>query len=199
MDDATIQEVVDINSALASNIDRSGPLPYHESSGKILPGCNTRLLDEVRKIKRISDDREMVLNAKKTCIFIANFAKSHQFKPMFGIPGTTRPIKVVLETKLLGYWLTSDLKPTMHVEFIVGKAMKRIWIIRRLKSVGASDRDLAAIFTVLIRPILETCCPVFHPQLTDQDRHDIERVQKIACKVILGMRYVGYDLSLIHI
>ena len=43
MDDATCQEVVDINSALVSNIDRSGPLPFWESSGKILPKENSLL------------------------------------------------------------------------------------------------------------------------------------------------------------
>ena len=126
-----------------------------------------------RSIKRISDEREMVLNAKKTCIFIANFTKNHQFKPMFGIPGTNRPMKVVLETKLLGYWLTPDLKPAAHVEFIVGKAMKRIWIIRRLKAVGASDAHLASIFQTLIRPILETSCPVFHSMLICHSMPDI--------------------------
>ena len=40
MDDATCQEVVDITTSLASNRDRSGPLPFWECSGKILPGEN---------------------------------------------------------------------------------------------------------------------------------------------------------------
>ena len=114
VDDATIQEVIDLNTALASNRDRSGPLPYHESSGKILPQQNTLIQGEVDKIKRISDEREMVLNAKKTCVFIANFTENHQFKSMLSIPGHPQTLDIVLETKLLGYWLTSDLKPTTH-------------------------------------------------------------------------------------
>ena len=55
MDDASIQEVVDLNTCLATNRDRSGPLPWHESSGKVLPGVNTGLQIEVNNIKRISD------------------------------------------------------------------------------------------------------------------------------------------------
>ena len=43
MDDATCQEVVDITTCLATNIDRSGPLPFWESSGKVLPPENSLL------------------------------------------------------------------------------------------------------------------------------------------------------------
>ena len=102
VDDATIQEVVDLNTTLALNRDRSGPLPYHESSGKILPPQNTLIQSEIDKIKRVSDEREMVLNAKKTCVFIANFTENHQFKSMLRIPGQLQPIEIVRETKLLG-------------------------------------------------------------------------------------------------
>ena len=55
MDDATSQEVIDINSALCSNIARSGPLHFHESSGKVLPAQNSLLQGEICKIKIISD------------------------------------------------------------------------------------------------------------------------------------------------
>ena len=38
-------------------------------------------------------------------------------------------------------------------------------------------------------------CPVFHPQLTQENKDDMERVQKIACKVILGQRYEDYGAA----
>ena len=68
-------------------------------------------------------------------------------------------------------------------------------MIRRLKSAGCRDDDLVAIFISLIRSVLETACPVFHPQLTQENKDDIERVQKIACKIILGPRYDGYTTA----
>ena len=77
VDDATVQEVVNLHTTLRSNFDRSGPLPFHESSGKILPAQNSLLQEEIVKIKQLSDHREMVLNAKKTKLFIANFTKKH--------------------------------------------------------------------------------------------------------------------------
>ena len=181
-----------LNQSLCSNRDRSGPLPYHESSGKILPPGNSQLQGEIAKLKQISDEREMVLNAKKTCIFIANFTHDHQFKPWLSIPGQNQPIEVVLETKLLGYWLTSDMKPAKHVDYTVKKANKRIWVIRRLKAAGASDQDLVTIYLLLIRSILETNCPVFHPQLTQENKADLERVQRSVVRIILSDRHEGW-------
>ena len=180
VDDATVQEVVDLNSTLCTNIDRSGPLPFHESSGKVLPASNSLLQEEIVKIKELSDEREMVLNAKKTKIFIANFSHLHQFRPLLTIPGQQAPIEVTLETKLLGYWLTSDMKPHKHVEYIVSRATKRLYIIRRLKAAGCGDSDLLYVYISLIRSILETACPVFQSQLTEGDKTKIERIQKIA-------------------
>ena len=40
MDDASVQEVVNLNTSLATKRDRSGPLPWWESSGKVLPKEN---------------------------------------------------------------------------------------------------------------------------------------------------------------
>ena len=47
MDDATIQEAVDLSCNLATKLDRAGPLPWWESSGKILPPANTILQSEI--------------------------------------------------------------------------------------------------------------------------------------------------------
>ena len=61
---------------------------------------------------------------------------------MLTIPGEKEPIGVILETKLLGYWLTSDMKSHKRVQYIVSRSMKRIFAIRRLKSAGCVLDDL---------------------------------------------------------
>ena len=195
MDDATVQEVLDLRYTLCSNIDRSGPLPFNESSGKVLPMSNSLLQFQINETKRISDEREMVLNAKKTCIFIANFTDLHQFKPLLTVPGQNKPIETVQETKLLGYWLISDMKPAKHVDYMVKRAMKKIWVIRRLKEADATDNDLLHFYFSLIRSILETACPVFHSQLNQENIDSIERVQKIVLRIILAERYEDYEAA----
>ena len=85
------------------------------------------------------------------------------------------------------------MKPHKHVEYIVSRATKRLYIIRRLKAAGCGDSDLLYVYISLIRSILETACPVFQPQLTEGDKTKIERIQKIVLRIVLGDRYQSYE------
>ena len=192
MDDATLQEAIDLSTCLATNVDRSGPLPWWESSGKLLPNCNTLLQSEIETIKRISDEREMVLNPSKTKLMIINFTNNHQYKSLLTIPGSSAPIELTFETKLLGYWLTVDMKPDAHVSYILRIAYSRLWAISRLKSAAVNNDDIAYFFNMKIRSVLEYSAPVFTSMLTREHIIDIERIQKIAFKVILDDKYLDY-------
>ena len=193
MDDATLQEAVDLSTTLAYKLDRSGPLPWWESSGKLLPNQNTMLQKEIEVIKQISDDREMVLNPDKTKLMIVNFSHLHQFQSLLSIPGSSSPIELCFDTKLLGYWLTSDMKPSMHIENILKIAYGRIWTITRLRSATGKEDDILHFYNMKIRSVLEYAAPVFTAMLTVENVTDIERSKKIVLKIILGDRYQSYD------
>ena len=110
MDDATIQESIDLTTALASRRDRSGPLPWGEASGKLLTPQNSLLQSQIETLKKISDNREMVLNPDKTKLMIINFTHNHQFQSLLSIPDTTSStIELCFKTKILGFWLTHDM------------------------------------------------------------------------------------------
>ena len=192
MDDATLQESVDLQNELATNRDRSGPLPFWESSGKVLPKENTELQNQIDLIKALSDHREMSLNTDKTCVFIVNFTNNHQFRPLLKIPGCDTNIDRVLETKLLGYWFTTNMKPHRHVEYILAICYKRLWAVTKLKKAGVSNDDILHFYYMKIRSVLETNSAVFHSMLTQEDTDDIERVQKIVLRVLLDENYVDY-------
>ena len=147
-------------------------------------------------LKKISNDREMVLNPDKTKIMIVNFSSSSQFQSLFRIPGSTSNIELCFETKLLGYWLTTDLRPTIHVSHILKISYSRLWAISRLKSAGVSDEDILLFYAMKIRSVLEYAAPVFTSMLTAQHILDIERIQKIVLKVILGPHYNSYEHAL---
>ena len=193
MDDATIQEAVDLKTALATKLDRSAPLPWWERSGKLLPNQNTLLQSEIETIKTISDEREMVLNPDKTKIMVINFSNDHHFQSLLTVPGSSSPILLTFETKLLGYWLTSDMTPSIHVKYILSIAYGRLWAISRLKSAAVSDDDILHFFEIKIRSVLEYAAPVFTSMLTVENITDIERIQKITLKVILNDRYENYE------
>ena len=55
-------------------------------------------------------------------------------------------LEVVEEIKLLGINLRSDLKWNSNTQMIVKKANKRLWIVRRLKKMGASDQNLVDMY-----------------------------------------------------
>ena len=46
---------------------------------------------------------------------------------------------------------------------------------------------------MIIRNILESACPVFHPQLNGENTDDLERIQKIFCKIVLAYKYESYE------
>ena len=195
MDDATLQEAINLTTSLASNYDRSGPLPWWEASGKLLPPENSLLQSEIIKLKEISDNREMVLNPDKTKLLIINFTQNHHFQSLLSIPGSSSKIELCFQTKILGYWLTHDMKPATHVKHITRTAYSRLWAISRLKASGVSNDDIFHFYIMKIRSVLEYAAPVFTSMLTESDKSDIERIQKIVFKIILGQDYVDYQQS----
>ena len=100
------------------------------------------------------------------------------------------------ETKLLGVYITSDLKWTKNTEMLVIRAYKRMIMLHRLIQFNPPQSDLVTIYKLYIRSILEQSCHVWHYSLTQEDVTDLERVQKVACKVILQENYESYDQAL---
>ena len=184
MDDATVQDSLDLDNVLIMDTT---------TGRKVLPPNASILQKEIINLKRISDSREMRLNCEKTKVFIANFTKNHQVESLLTIPDQQTPIQTTTETKLLGYWLTTDMKPEMHVNHIVSKCYKRLWAVRKLKNTGVPSEDILKFYTMKIRSVLESSCPAFHSMLTIEDSNDIERIQKITLKIILGPSYESYD------
>ena len=184
MDDATVQEAVNLTTSL---------VPSNTSSAKILPKENTLIQTQLNELKQISDCREMTLNNEKTCLLIVNFSVNHQFEPQIQIPGCQKSLNILSETKILGYWLTEDMKTNRHIEHILKISYKRIWAISKLSKAGIHPKDIIHFFNVKIRSVLESSCPVFHSMITKEQSNDVERLQKILLRILLKDRYTSYE------
>ena len=92
--------------------------------------------------------------------------------------------------------MRSDLSWASNTEYIVKRAYKKLWCLRRLRKFGANHEDLLDVYFKQIRSILEYAVAVWHPALTGEDRLKIERVQKSALAIILGEDYKSYRLAL---
>ena len=98
----------------------------------------------------------------------------------------------VSQIKLLGVTIQNDLKWNCHIGDIVSKASRRLYSLCILKRVNASAEDIVAVFIAYVRPILEYACQVWHTSITQQQSLAIERVQKRACRIVLGSQYTTY-------
>ena len=90
----------------------------------------------------------------------------------------------VTRFKLLGLWVDDNLKWNTNTNHIVKKAAKRLHLLKVLKSYGASEKDLMAFYTSVIRSVMEYRAQVWHGSLTGEQCHDIERIQKRALRII---------------
>ena len=80
---------------------------------------------------------------------------------------------------------------------MVKKASKRLWVLRRLKFLGASYSDLIEVYTKQIRCVLELAVPAWQGSMSLVEKQDLERIQKCATHIILGETYTTYQNALI--
>ena len=105
-------------------------------------------------------------------------------------------LEIVNETKLLGTVLTSDLKWDKNTENTVKKAYAKMEILRKMSGFGAPIGDLKKIYLTYIRTHCEQSSTVWHSGLTELNKSDLERVQKVALKIILKDKYINYENAL---
>ena len=77
-----------------------------------------------------------------------------------------------------------------------GLANARMVLLHKLSQFGASREDLKTIYVSYIRSVLEQSAVVWHTSLSEQNRQDLDRVQKSACKIILRNKYDSYKGAL---
>ena len=107
--------------------------------------------------------------------FSRNSNRSNMLAP---ITVNGKELEIVSHAKILGLTVSSDLKWTVHVEKIVSKATKRLYLITQLKRAKVPTEDIIQICCACIRSILEYASPVFYNSLPKYLSNEIERVQK---------------------
>ena len=105
-------------------------------------------------------------------------------------------MELVEQIKLLGVTIRSDLKWSSNTEDIVKRAANKLWLLRRLKKMGANKEELVDMYTKHCRSILEYAAPVWSGAITRYECMAIERVQKMALHIILSENYLSYENAL---
>ena len=79
---------------------------------------------------------------------------------------------------------------------VVRAASYRLYMLRRLRSLGTPANELKGVYTSFILPKLVSASPAWSSSLNTTQLHQLERVQKRACRLILGPAYVDYNAAL---
>ena len=107
-------------------------------------------------------------------------------------------LEVISQIKLVGLVISDNLSWHENTLYICRKARTKLWIIRRMKSLSLSHEQIFDVYCKEIRSIVEFGVPVWHPGLTKKDSNDIERVQKVAFKIILESCYTDYTAACLY-
>ena len=135
-----------------------------------------------------------MLNEEKTKTMIFNFTNNHQFTTRLSV--NNENIQVVEKIKLLGTYITNDLKWDLNTNEIVKKANASLQILHQISDFGGSLKDMKEIYILFTRSILEQSSQVWHSSLTQENISDLERVQKSALRIILKQNYKTYTNAL---
>ena len=125
---------------------------------------------------------DMKLNQTKCKDMIISFALEHpKLDPIFIEEHELVPVS---SAKILGMYISVDLKWNIHITHIVSKASKRFYFLRLLKRSGVDRYSLLTVFTTCIRTVLEYGCQAWSYGITQYLSDEIERIQKRALKII---------------
>ena len=165
-------------------INRPRPLEYCEHTGFELSPEQNELQKDLNMLKKFTDENLMTINEKKTHIMKFNFRKSLDFPAIFRFENGAM-LNVVSETKILGILISEDLKWSAHVNFMLKRANKKIWILRRMKILNLDPEILTDFYCKEIRSILEFGVAVWHSGITVKHSQQLETVQKVCLNIIL--------------
>ena len=169
-------------------------IPLHN---QYIPADNLKSQEWLNKINEWTTNQKMQINEDKTKSMIFNFTTKYQFTTRLTLNNNI--IEVLKSTKLLGTIISDDLRWDLNTQNIVKKANARMQLLREVASFSPAIEDLKTIYFLFVRSLLEQSATVWHSGLTEENRNDLERIQKSAVRIILGDAYIGYKKSLVKL
>ena len=154
----------------------------------------TPLQDTLDRLHAWTVQNKVTINHNKTVVMHFHTSGDDLAPPQLTIDGL--PLQVVQTTKLLGITIDSKLTWKDNTTNIVRAASYKLYMLRRLRSLGARSEDLLTIYTSFILPKLMYASPAWASSLTITQQRQLERVQKRACRTILGSSYTSYQDAL---
>ena len=140
------------------------------------------------------NEKKMKANPIKCKVMYTHHVKRPWVYPNLYLNGIPLPVK--FEVKLLGVYLNSQLNWNSHMNHLISKANRTIFILYRARQFNFTIPAMLTLYQWYIRTGLEYAAPVWHAGLTEEQHTRLERVQKRCFRIILGDAYVSYEVAL---
>ena len=147
--------------------DLTTPAPMYKyvDDSTIFEICSGNVVSTIQQsiddVVKWTDDNDMRLNCDTCKEMIVDFSRNQgQSSNAQDIFINEKTLEKVSHIKMLGVTVSDDLTWNIHVDNIVNKAGKRLYMLYQLKRGGISQRELVQIYIAIIRPVLEYACPV---------------------------------------
>jgi hypothetical protein len=195
IDDFTVLSSIDLKRTLENNRKQVRPVNYHDRTEHILPRYENSQQDEIDKIVSLSVQRNMQLSQPKTKTMIFNPLRKYDVFPEISIK-QGELTEVVEEQKILGNIVRSDLKTISNTEYICSRAYRRMWILRRLKSLGCPIPELLDVLRQQVISICEGSVAYWGPMITKVESNMLERCLKTGLHIIYQDEYLSFNNAL---
>ena len=195
IDDLSILEIINLLlcGLTSYNVEQHVPSDIGTEMS-FVPPENLKTQQYLQNISDWTDQKQMILNTKKTNYMVFNFSKTKQFNTRLHI--NDNPIDQISQTKLLGVTISDNLKWHANTKDLVQRCYKRMTILRNLYSFQIPIADLVNIYCLYIRSVAEQSSVVWSSAITDGESLELERVQKVALRIILKDDYLSYEHAL---
>ena len=197
VDDLTTLEKINLLLVGMASHNLKSQVPSEVNvSNLIIPSEHLKSQEYLNNIQKWTVKQKMKLNEQKTKCMILNFSRKKQFSTHLTLNGNH--IETVKDFKLLGTIISDNLKWNKNTQFLVKRAYARMELLRQLNKFTKSTKDKIHIYKTYVRSVVEQSCVVWSSNLTTKNIKELERVQKVAIKLITNNKKT-YKENLKHL
>ena len=195
IDDLSVLEVLNMVLCGISSYNSKQQVPSDIGiSNHYINNRNFKTQDYLTQISKWTTQKQMKLNCQKSNYMIFNFTRNFQFNTRLYLDNNL--LEEVKETRLLGVILNSNMTWHSNTRDIVKRCYQRMLILRKLSQFSVPVEELVHIYCMYIRSVAEQSSVVWSSALTRGEEYDLERVQKVALRVIFKDCYLSYEWAL---
>ena len=173
VDDTTLVETVDRNLGIRH---LSANTPLEELPAALLEAFLCRIIELATVIG-------MKVNCLKTQMIVISGDTGYSVSASFIADGVR--ISSTNSMKLLGF-MVCGTGMSAQVAFIKDKFRRKFWSLTHLRRSGIGGDQLFKLYTVLVRPVIETNSVVYHSMLTTGQSGELEKLQKKILRLCYG-------------